>query len=145
MGTRSSGVGALVLLVEDHQDTRDMYREWLQHVGFRVVPCGTADEGLQRARELHPDAIATELELRCTDGREFCAALKADRRTAGVPLLVVTSWATESCIGRVRHLGCAAILTKPVLPSVMADEIGRALVSARRPPSDFRRSPSAGL
>jgi CheY-like chemotaxis protein len=124
------GPGALILIVEDHQDSRDMYGEWLQHVGFRVVCCATADEGLRSARELHPDAIATELELPCSDGREFCAALRSDEGTAGIPIVVVTAWGTDACIARVQHLGCAAILVKPVLPDTMAETLARALGSA---------------
>jgi CheY-like chemotaxis protein len=124
-----AGRGALILIVEDHQDSREMYGEWLQHVGFRVVCCATADEGVRSARELRPDAIATELELRCSDGREFCAALKSDEGTAGIPIVVATAWGTDTCIARVQHLGCAAILVKPVLPGTMAETLARALGS----------------
>jgi two-component system, cell cycle response regulator DivK len=143
MGTRPAHAGhnALILMVEDHQDSRDMYREWLQHVGSRVVSWGNGDEALRTARELHPDAIATELELRCSDGQEFCAALKADRRTANIPVVVVTSWATEAYLSQVRYLGCADILIKPVLPGTMAEALARALGDPDAGPAARRQTP----
>jgi CheY-like chemotaxis protein len=144
MGTRLAHVerNPLILMVEDHQDSREMYREWLQYVGFRVVCCATADDGLRGARELHPDAITSELELQCSDGREFCAALKSDEDTAGIPLVVVTAWGSASCLARVQHLGCAAILVKPVLPSTMAEVLAQAMTGPPSPPLPPRDAPA---
>jgi CheY-like chemotaxis protein len=144
MGTRLAHVerNPLILMVEDHQDSREMYREWLQHIGFRVVCCATADEGLRGARELHPDAITTELELRCSDGREFCEALKSDGDIAGIPLVVVTAWGSPGCLARVQHLDCAAILVKPVLPSTMAEVVAQALTGPPSSPMPHRDAPA---
>lgn len=123
------GQGALILLVEGHRDTQDMYCQWLQHVGFRVVCCTAADDALSTARRIHPALVATELAMTCDDGRELCEALRSDGPTRHIPILVVTAWATEHFLGPARRLGCDAVLVKPLRPDVMTAEIVRILTA----------------
>jgi CheY-like chemotaxis protein len=125
-----AGRGALILLVDNHVDTQAMYCEWLEYAGFRVVCCDTADAALAKALEVHPDIVATELALRRVDGRDLCAALRADERTKEIPILVVTAWATPEYIGEARRAGCDAVLVKPVLPEVIEEQILRLLKPA---------------
>lgn len=126
------GRPALVLLVEDHSDTLEMYREWLLYSGFRVVCSTSADDGLRQARELRPDVIATELALTCRDGCWLCEALRRHPATRAIPVIAITSWASEEYRARARAFGCTAMLLKPAMPDAIVAEIDLALARGPR-------------
>lgn len=123
---------ALILLVENHDDTLEMYRDWFTFRGYRVACSRSADDALRLAVELHPDIITTELALACSDGCDLCEALHTDARTRGIPVVAITSWATDDDLRRARQLGCDAVLVKPVLPEVITEQLQRVLAARAR-------------
>ena len=56
-------VRPVVLIVEDHQDTRDLYAVYLGLTGFSVLTARNGMEGLSRACESHPDVVVTDVLL----------------------------------------------------------------------------------
>lgn len=77
----------LVLVVDDHQDAREMYAEYLQFSGFRVVEASSGTEAVARAIDDHPDVIVMDLSLPGMDGWEATRRIKADDRTRDIPVL----------------------------------------------------------
>src|SRR5262245_54187076 len=73
--------GALVLLVEDHQDVRDMYADYLKFSGFSVIAASNGAEGVDAARSEHPDLILMDATMPGIDGWEATRLLKADAAT----------------------------------------------------------------
>lgn len=118
----------LVLVVEDHADTREMYAEWLIHKGFRVAQSSYADDAMKKVRKLRPDIITTDVGLHGgKDGCQLCADLKADADTKDIPVIAVTAWAMGGHIERARKAGCDAVLPKPCSPDLLLNEIQRLL------------------
>jgi two-component system cell cycle response regulator DivK len=116
----------LVLIVDDNQDSRDLYAEWLVQSGFRVAHARSGQEALSQASELLPDVITVDIALPGgMDGYELCERLKADARTRSIPLIAVTGWAMESSVTRASQVGCASVLIKPCTPDVLHAEIQR--------------------
>ena len=76
-----------VLLVDDYPDAREMYTEYLEFSGFEVVEAGNGMEALQRAVDTTPDIILMDLSLPVMDGWEATRRLKADKRTAAIPVV----------------------------------------------------------
>ena len=74
----------LVLIVEDDLSTRTMYREYLQHQGFRVVDAHNGFQALEKARELCPSAVLTDIQVPGMDGFEFCSALQESAATRSI-------------------------------------------------------------
>ena len=72
----------LVLIVEDDQSTRLMYREFLNHSGFRTADAHNGFQALEKARELRPDLVVTDIAVPGMDGFEFCRALASVHRDA---------------------------------------------------------------
>jgi CheY-like chemotaxis protein len=70
--------GPLVLGVDDYQDAREMYSQYLQASGFRVAEARTGTEAVRVARELKPDCILMDLALPGIDGWEATRQIKAD-------------------------------------------------------------------
>jgi CheY-like chemotaxis protein len=80
----------LALVIDDYDDTREMYAEVLQLEGFTVEGASDGEEGLQKAVELLPDIIITDLHMPIMDGWETIRRLRADERTSRIPLIACT-------------------------------------------------------
>lgn len=116
--------GASVLLVEDDRDTRDMYRLWLEHVGFSVLSSENADEGFDCALEHQPGVVVTDFVLRNgPTGAELCRRLKGDPRTGHIPTLLMTGSAERRTVDGALDAGCAIVRLKPYLPDAMLADI----------------------
>ena len=123
-----------VLLVDDYPDAREMYREYLTCSGFDVVEASNGVEAIQRAIDASPDIIVMDLSLPVMDGWEATRRLKADRRTAQIPVLALTGHVLpRSTLGGAAQAGCDALVTKPCLPEDLETEIRRLL---GLPPAD---------
>ena len=82
---------ARVLLVDDVHLTEELERTYLKRTGCRVETAATAREVLEAAQARSPDVVLLEVGLPDMTGPDLCRALKADPRTAGIPVLFVTS------------------------------------------------------
>jgi two-component system cell cycle response regulator DivK len=116
-----------VLLVDDYPDAREMYTEYLEFSGFDVVQAGNGMEALQRATEDAPDIILMDLSLPVMDGWEATRRLKADARTAGIPVVALTGHALAGISEGAKKAGCDAFVTKPCLPEDLVTEIRKIL------------------
>lgn len=114
----------LVLLVEDDRAVRSLFAEWLERAGFRVEQAHNGLQALERAFDLVPDAILTDLHLPGIDGYELTRRLKSDSRTDHIPVLAVTGYGPfTQDPSRAERAGCDAILPKPCL----AEDLERTL------------------
>jgi CheY-like chemotaxis protein len=122
----------LVLLVEDDPDGRLLYAEWLDQAGFRVEQAHNGLQALERAFDLLPAAIVTDLNIPGIDGYELTRRLKADERTARIPIIAVTGYAPfTQDPSRADRAGCDAIIPKPCLPDDLESTIRSLLDDAR--------------
>ena len=116
-----------VLLVDDYADAREMYTEYLEYSGFAVVQAANGMEALLKAVETTPDIILMDLSLPVMDGWEATRRLKADTRTAGIPVVALTGHALAGISEGAMQAGCDAFITKPCLPEDLVVEIKRVL------------------
>jgi two-component system, cell cycle response regulator DivK len=116
-----------VLLVDDYPDAREMYTEYLTFSGFDVVEASNGAEALQRAIETAPDIILMDLSLPVMDGWEATRRLKADQKTAAIPVVALTGHALAGISEGAKRAGCDAFVTKPCLPEDLVREIRRIL------------------
>jgi len=116
-----------VLLVDDYPDAREMYSEYLEYSGFEVVEASNGMEAIQRAVDDAPDIILMDLSLPVMDGWEATRRLKADERTAGIPVVALTGHALAGISQGAREAGCDAFVTKPCLPEDLVKEIRKVL------------------
>jgi len=116
-----------VLLVDDYPDAREMYTEYLEFSGFDVIGAGNGLEALQRAVDDNPDIILMDLSLPVMDGWEATRRLKADNRTASIPVVALTGHALAGISEGAKKAGCDAFVTKPCLPEDLVREIRKIL------------------
>ena len=123
----------LVVLVEDHEDTRQMYADSLAFAGFRVLTAASADGGFEVATTTRPAVVVTDFRLRGASGADLCNRLKQDDRTAKVPTLLVTASSQRSDVENALAHGCAVVRMKPYLPDHLARDV-RALIAGKQLP-----------
>ena len=108
-----------------------MYAEWPTGAGFRVEEAHNGLQALERAFDLQPDVVVTDLNIRGIDGFELTRRLKCDARTCEIPVLAVTGYAAfTSDPERARRAGCDLVLSKPCLPEDLEAAV-RSLMHAR--------------
>ena len=122
----------VVLLVEDDREGRLVYAEWLHQSGFHVEQAHNGLQALERAFDLLPDAILTDLNIPGIDGYELTRRLKMDARTQHIPILAVTGYAPfTNDPSRADRAGCDAILPKPCLPEDLEATLIALIAEAR--------------
>jgi CheY-like chemotaxis protein len=113
-----------VLVVEDHPMNRKLFRDILEF-RFDVVEAESAEDARELLRDLTPDLILMDVQLPGMDGLSFTRELKADPRTAPVPVVAVSAHALAQNVEKARAAGCAEYITKPITddPFVFLDRL----------------------
>lgn len=128
----------VILLVDDFDDAREMYAEYLTYSGFDVIQAANGAEALKCALDRLPDIILMDLALPLMDGWEVTRRLKADSRTAHIPVVALTGHALSWLLEAAKKAGCEAWITKPCLPEDLLREVRRVLASAQSSPDQSR-------
>jgi two-component system, cell cycle response regulator DivK len=127
-----------VLIVDNAEDSREMYAEYLRYRGHVVETANNARDAMTRASATSPDAIVLDLWLPGIDGFEAMRLLRANEKTAKTFIVVVTAHALTGTEDRVLKAGADVYLTKPCLP----EDLAAVIASRRRPAASLpsRRS-----
>jgi CheY-like chemotaxis protein len=122
----------VVLLVEDDRAGRMLYADWLADAGFRVEQAHNGLQALERAFDILPDGILTDLNIPGIDGYELTKRLKSDPRTNAIPIVAITGYAPfTQDPGRADRAGCDAILPKPCEPEDVTSILKALIADAR--------------
>ncbi|MBK9372003.1 MAG: response regulator [Deltaproteobacteria bacterium] len=125
---------AMVLVVEDNQDLRE-YLVRLLSRDYHVVAVPTAELALQRAQELQPDVVLSDMMLPGQTGAELLAALRADPERRDLPVMFLTALTAADARVQALQGGADDYLTKPFIEDELLARL-RNLVRARRQQRD---------
>jgi len=103
----------LVLIVDDNDRNRKLARDVLRMAGIRTLEAATAAEGIAIASEHLPDVILMDLRLPDLDGTEAARLLRAEPRTAGIPVVAMTALPLDACDDWLFDAGFAGGIVKP--------------------------------
>ena len=106
--------GAQVLVVEDNEKNMKLFRDVLLAAGYRTLEATTGEEAVAVAAEHCPDLVLMDIQLPDIDGIEALGRLRADGRTASLPVLALTAQAMEGDRERFLAAGFDGYLSKPV-------------------------------
>jgi len=120
----------LVLLVEDFDDAREMYAEYLEFNVLRVAGAADAVRGLQMADELQPSIILMDAALPGLSGWDAIKELKANPRTKHIPVLMMTGHVLGDAKERALAAGADGFIPKPCLPDELTRRIFATLSNA---------------
>jgi two-component system cell cycle response regulator DivK len=122
----------LVLIADDSIDVREMYEEYLNAVGYRVVTASNGREAVIFARVSRPDVVVMDLQMPNVDGWAAIRELQHDAKTASLPVIALTGHDLKD------HLkysamaeGAVSYLTKPIIPEHLVREIAVCLEQSR--------------
>jgi CheY-like chemotaxis protein len=121
----------LVLIVEDQQDLRLLYAEHLTMSGFDVIEAANGAEAIHSTVSLLPDIVVMDLSLPVVDGWEATRRLKADARTAHIPVVALTAHDGSGELQRATSAGCDWFVPKPCPPDALITELRRVLPPQR--------------
>ncbi len=105
-----------ILIIEDHEDNREIMRVTLGAAGFEVIEAVTGDAGVAMAESERPDLILMDIQLPGIDGYEATRIIKANPALRHIPIIVVTSYALSGDEVKAKEAGCNAYLAKPFRP-----------------------------
>ena len=124
----------LILLVEDQSELRRLYAEQLGISGFDVSEAGDGLTAVAHALEQSPDVVLMDLSLPGIDGWEATRRLKADSRTARIPVVALTAHDGAGELERATQAGCDWFVPKPCPPAALIAEVRRVLSAELRHP-----------
>ena len=119
-----------VLVVEDVDDVREMYIEYLKHIGYSCEGAVNGRDAVRKAIDSQRAIIVMDLAMPVLDGWEAIRILRADPRTRSIPIVVLTGHAQPEPLARARAIGATEVVVKPCLPADLADIITRTLGSS---------------
>ncbi len=137
-----------ILVVDDEKDLIDLISYNLQRHGYDVIAARDGLEAIDRAAGEAPDLILLDLMLPGIDGTEVTRRLKAEPKTAGIPLIMLTAKGEETDIVVGLTLGADDYITKPFSMKVLLARVSSVLrrkepVAAAVPGEMLRAGPIA--
>jgi two-component system cell cycle response regulator DivK len=105
---------ALVLIVDDDARNLKLARDVLLAAGYRTLVAETGNEAVALAAEHLPDVILMDLRLPDMDGTDAARILRAEARTAVIPVVLLSSISLEEGTAWLANAGFAGYLAKPI-------------------------------
>jgi DNA-binding response OmpR family regulator len=112
-----------IMVVDDDPDTVSILARHLQREGFVAIEAVSGAECLRLVREHPVDVILLDLMMPDMDGFEVCRALKDERRTAEIPIIMITARDDLDARAEGMRLGVSDFLAKPVFRRQLANRI----------------------
>ncbi|HYG08597.1 MAG TPA: response regulator [Pyrinomonadaceae bacterium] len=104
----------VVLVVEDHEDTRFMLRMILEREGYVMLEAADGSEGVKTAISRRPDLVLMDSSLPRLDGLSATRLIREQESLRDVPIVILSGHIGAEFQAAARAAGCAAYLTKPL-------------------------------
>ena len=121
----------MILIAEDHLDSRDALKTLLEALGHRVLTATNGRQAVERALEEHPALVLMDVMMPEMDGLEATRALRREPAMEDVPIVALT--ALDGARERVREAGCDDYVSKPIDLPVFLRKLEEWLSVGRRP------------
>ena len=112
-----------ILVVDDEEDILELVRFHLTREGYQLTLAATGEDALKKAKHETFDLIVLDLMLPGLDGLEVAKALKADARTKGVPIVMLTAKGEDADVVSGLEIGADDYITKPFSPRVLTARV----------------------
>ena len=117
-----------VLVIEDNEMNMKLARSLLQIGKYSVLEAIDAENGIQLAREHHPDLILMDIQLPGMDGLTATLKIKNDPAVKDITVVALTSYAMEGDEKKAMDAGCAGYIAKPIDTRSFLETLGKFLV-----------------
>lgn len=120
----------IILVIDDNADVRSFIRGALEP-HFGVYEANNGREGIDKAREIMPNLVISDIMMPEVDGLELCAHLKSDIKTSHIPVILLTARASKTSISEGLETGADDYITKPFNTDLLVVRV-RNLIRIRR-------------
>jgi two-component system cell cycle response regulator DivK len=119
--------GRTILHIEDNEFNRKIVRDLLARTSYRLVEAVDGESGVATALREPPDLLLVDIQLPKLSGVEVTRRLRSEPATAGVPIIIITSFALSGDDQQARAAGASFYLSKPYSPRELLEAIRRLL------------------
>ena len=117
--------GIRIVLVEDHDDSRELLALMLEQCGAEVVSAASARTGLQAVLDTHPDVVVSDLGMPGEDG--YWLLNEVQTRVGALPVVAVTGFSDRYHPTHAREAGFRDYLNKPIDPERLCGAVAKVL------------------
>ena len=122
-----------VLVVDDTRDILLVVGKRLESWGYEPLTAASGEDGLRLAEEQVPDLVLLDIMMPKMKGRDVCARLKANPKTAHIPVIFLTALGLADHIMAGMNLGAEDYIVKPFEPAELKERIAVVLARHARP------------
>lgn len=112
-----------ILIVDDNEHILKLLKISLEKAGYEVTVAHNGDEGLEKANEVRPDLIISDVMMPLTDGIEFCWMIRENSNVPMVPFIFLTSVSDKEMEIRGFRAGADEYLVKPVDRNILLEKV----------------------
>jgi two-component system cell cycle response regulator DivK len=120
-----------VLIVEDNDKNMKLARDVLQAKGYQTLEAETGEEGVRLAKERTPDLVLMDIQLPGINGIEAFRQIRADPKTARIPVVALTASVTPTDRSQITAAGFDAFVGKPINLKEFLDTVKRLVEAAK--------------
>jgi two-component system cell cycle response regulator DivK len=120
-----------VLIVEDNEKNMKLARDVLQAKGYQTLEAETGEEGVRLAKERKPDLVLMDIQLPGINGIEAFKQIRADPKTARIPVVALTASVTPTDRSQITAAGFDAFVGKPISLKEFLDTVKRLVEAAK--------------
>ena len=113
-----------ILIVEDDPKSMTLTRDLLKISGYETIQAFDGQQGVEMAKSAHPDLILMDIMMPKMDGYAACSAIKADKSTSKIPVIMLTAVGYDLNRKLAMQFGAQGYLTKPYSRKDLIDAIG---------------------
>ncbi len=107
-------MGSTVLIVDDNEKNRKLFRVVLQKSGYETLEAVDGSKGIELARESMPDLIVMDIQMPVMDGIQAIKILKSEEATSNIPVIAATSYAMKGDKEKMLNNGFDDYMSKPI-------------------------------
>ena len=104
-----------ILVVDDHEQLREIIRDSLAYHGYEIEEAGDAEHAMDILGDITPDAVVLDVDLPGMSGHELCARMKENRRLADVPVIIMSGRVDLENRMMALTAGASKFLSKPFM------------------------------
>lgn len=112
-----------ILIVDDEADVLKMVTYRVQKAGYEALTAIDGEKALEAVDKEHPDLILLDLRLPIVDGWEVCHHLKNDKKTASIPIIILSASISALNAEKTKELKAEDYVLKPFEPSILLEKI----------------------
>ena len=133
----------VVLVVDDVPDNLAVLHDALDESGYSVLVATSGEAALQRASQVLPDVVLLDAMMPGMDGFEVARRLKANARTAAIPIIFMTGLTETEHLVAALESGGVDYVTKPIKPKEVLARMNVHLQGARKARQEARQAGQA--